>query len=130
VTERRPILLTLVGWITVIGGLMQMLAGVLLLVLKDDAVRESSFSSDEITVLAIIALVAGLIYFLVGRGMLNLNAFALGLGVVVSAIALLGNLLYLFDNDAHAPIVINAALNFIVLFACLSGFAARDRFRR
>jgi len=130
-SERRPILLSIVGWITVISGLLQILAGILLLILKDDVVQESAFTSDEVTALAIVALVVGLIYFLVGRGMLNLNAFALGLGVVVSALALGANLIYLLgSNDNHGGLIASMIVNVIVLVACVSGFGARDGLRR
>jgi hypothetical protein len=60
--------------------------------------------------------------------MLRLNAFALGLGVVVSGLAVAGDLAILLSNDAnHTGIWTSLVLNGIVLIACLSGFSARER---
>ncbi len=126
-TERRPVLLSIVGWITVISGLLQILAGILVLALNDDVVQETSFTSDEVTGLGIAALVFGLIYLLVGRGMLNLNRFALGLGVVVSILGILGNVVYVFGEEGTTSLIAGLILNVIVLIACLSGFSARNR---
>ena len=75
-------------------------------------------------------IIVGLIYWLVGRGMLNLNGFALGLGVFVSGLAVIGNLALLFSNDAnYTGVWTSLVLNGIVLIACLSGFSARSRER-
>jgi hypothetical protein len=126
VRQSRPLLLTIVGWITILLGLLEIAGGVLLLVFRDNALDETSFTGDELTAITIVVFVVGLIYVLVGRGMLRLNAFALGLGLVVSALALGANLIYLFSVDAdHSGLVGNLVVNLIVLFACVSGFRAR-----
>jgi hypothetical protein len=90
----------------------------------------TDYSSAEATGFGIGGIIVGVIYWLVGRGMLNLNGFALGLGVLVSGLAVIGNLAILFSNDAnHAGVWTSLILNAIVLFACLSGFSARSRYR-
>lgn len=128
-TQRRPFLLTVVGWLTVIVGMLQVLAGILLLIFKDDVMRETSqYSSDEVTAFAIATIVIGSIYWLVGRGFLRLSGFALGLGVVVSALALVGNIAFLLSNDGnHGGVFSSLVLNAIVFVACISGFNARSR---
>ena len=127
-SERRPVLLSIVGWITVISGILQMIGGIVLLVANDDVVRETAFTADEVTGFGIGALVVGFIYLLVGRGMLNLNGFALGLGVFVSVLGIIGNLIYLLGEDgSHGSFIVSLILNVIVLVACLSGFSARNR---
>ena len=123
--QSRPFLLTVVGWITLLVGLLEVVGGILVLIFKDDMVRESSFTGDELTAFAIVAIIVGLIYFFVGRGMLRLNAFALGLGLVVSALALGANLIYLLAGDSHGSLIGGIIVNAIVLIACISGFRAR-----
>lgn len=127
--RQRPFLLTLVGWLTVISGALQMLAGVLLLIFRDDVLRETSqYTEGELTGYAIAAVVVGAIYWLVGRGFLRLSGFALGIGLVVSALAVAGNIVFLLSNDAnHGSVIVGLAINVIVFIACLSGFNARSR---
>ena len=61
--------------------------------------------------------------------MLNLNGFALGLGVFVSVLGIIGNLIYLLGEDgSHGSFIVSLILNVIVLVACLSGFSARNRY--
>lgn len=128
-TERRPFLLTIVGWLTVISGILQVLVGVLLLAFKGDVLRETSdYTSDELTTYAIAAIVIGAIYWLVGRGLLRLSGIALGLGLVVSTLALAGNIVFLFSNGSdHTGVVVSLIVNVVVFVACLSGFNARSR---
>ncbi len=128
-TQRRPFLLTLVGWLTVISGALQMLAGVLLLIFRDDVLQETSqYTEGELTGYAIAAVVVGAIYWLVGRGMLRLSGFALALGLIVSALALAGNVVFLLSNDGnHGSILAGLLINAVVLVACVSGFNARSR---
>lgn len=127
--ERRPFLLTLVGWLTVISGALQMIAGVLLLIFRDDVLQETSqYTEGELTGYAVAAVVVGAIYWLVGRGMLRLSGFALGLGLLVSALALAGNIAFLVSNDGdHGSIVAGLIINAVVFIACISGFKARSR---
>ena len=126
---RRPVLLTIVGWFTLLAGLLEVFAGVLVLIFKDNVLNETAqLTSDEVTAFAIAAIVIGLIYFFVGRGFLRLSGFALGLGLVVSTLAIVGNVLYMVSDDGdQAGIVFSLILNVIVLIACVSGFNARSR---
>jgi hypothetical protein len=129
VPARRPVLLTIVGWLTLLVGLLEVFAGVLVLIFKDNVLNETAqLTSDEVTAFAIAAIVIGLIYFFVGRGFLRLSGFALGLGLVVSTLAIVGNVLYMVSDDGdQAGIVFSLILNVIVLIACVSGFNARSR---
>jgi hypothetical protein len=128
-TEERPFLLTIVGWVTVIIGVLTVIGGILGLIFHDDIIENTSdYSGDTVTAFGIGAIIIGLIYWLVGRGMLRLNAFALGLGVVISGLAVAGDLAILLSNDAnHTGVWTSLVLNGIVLIACLSGFSARER---
>ena len=128
-TEPRPFLLTVVGWVTVIIGVLTVIGGILGLLFHDDIIENTTdYSGDVVTAFGIGGIIVGLIYWFVGRGMLNLNAFALGLGLVVSGLALAGNLAILLSNDTnHTGIWSSLVLNGIVFIACMSGFSARSR---
>ncbi len=128
-TEPRPFLLTVVGWVTVIIGVLTVIGGILGLLFHDDIIENTTdYSGDVVTAFGIGGIIVGLIYWFVGRGMLNLNGFALGLGLVVSGLALAGNLAILLSNDTnHTGIWSSLVLNGIVFIACMSGFSARSR---
>ena len=128
-TEPRPFLLTVVGWVTVIIGVLTVIGGILGLLFHDDIIENTTdYSGDVVTAFGIGGIIVGLIYWFVGRGMLNLNGFALGLGLVVSGLALAGNLAILLSNDTnHTGIWSSLFLNGIVFIACMSGFSARSR---
>lgn len=129
VTEQRPFLLTVVGWLTVVIGVLTVIGGILGLLFHDDIIENTTdYSGDTVTAFGIGAIIIGLVYWLVGRGMLNLNGFALGLGLLVSGLALAGDLAILLSNDTnHTGIWTSLVLNGIVFIACLSGFSARSR---
>ena len=129
--EERPFLLTIVGWLTIIVGVITIIGGILALIFHNDILDNTTdYSSAEATGFGIGGIIVGLIYWLVGRGMLNLNGFALGLGVFVSGLAVVGNLVIIFSNDAnYTGVWTSLILNGIVLIACLSGFSARSRER-
>ncbi len=122
-----PALLRVVGWLTILSGLLQIAAGVLLIVFRDDVLdKVHDYSSNELTAFAIGAIVLGLVYLVVGRGFLRLNSFALGLGLVVSTLGLAGDVIFLLSNDSnHSSVVSSIVVNVIVLLATGSGFAAR-----
>ncbi len=122
-----PPLLKVVGWVTVISGALQVLAGILVLAFRGDVLDAvPEYTSTEITGFAIATIVVGSIYFLVGRGYLHLNAFALWLGLAVSSLGVIGDVILLFANDSnHSSVVISLVLNLIVLVAVSSGFSAR-----
>jgi peptidoglycan/LPS O-acetylase OafA/YrhL len=130
-TEERPFLLTVVGWLTVIVGVITIIGGILALIFHNDIMDNTTdYSSAEATGFGIGGIIVGLIYWMVGRGMLNLNGFALGLGVLVSGLAVAGDLAILLSNDTnHTGVFTSLVLNGLVLIACLSGFSARSRAR-
>ena len=130
-TEERPFLLTIVGWLTIIVGVITIIGGILALIFHNDILDNTTdYSGAEATGFGIGGIIVGAIYWLVGRGMLNLNGFALGLGVFVSGLAVVGNLVIIFSNDAnYTGVWTSLILNGIVLIACLSGFSARSRER-
>jgi peptidoglycan/LPS O-acetylase OafA/YrhL len=131
VSEPRPFLLSVVGWLTVVVGVLTVIGGVLALIFHNDILDNTAdYSGDAVTAFGIGGIIVGLIYWLVGRGMLNLNGFALGLGVLVSGLAVAGNLSILLSNDTnYTGVWTSLVLNAIVLIACLSGFGARSRAR-
>ena len=84
----------------------------------------------SITGFGIAAIVIGLIYVLVGRGFLRLNAFALTLGLIFSGLAVIGDLGFLIVNDSHhVSVIASLVINAVVLLAVCSGFSARGAAR-
>jgi peptidoglycan/LPS O-acetylase OafA/YrhL len=131
VNEPRPFLLTVVGWLTVVIGVLTVIGGVLALIFHNDILDNTTdYSGNAVTAFGIGGIIIGLIYWMVGRGMLNLNGFALGLGVLVSGLAVAGDLAILLSNHTnHTGVFTSFVLNGLVLIACLSGFSARSRAR-
>jgi peptidoglycan/LPS O-acetylase OafA/YrhL len=131
VNEPRPFLLTVVGWLTVVIGVLTVIGGILALIFHNDILDNTTdYSGNAVTAFGIGGIIIGLIYWLVGRGMLNLNGFALGLGVLVSGLAVAGDLAILLSNNTnHTGVFTSLVLNGLVLIACLSGFSARSRAR-
>jgi hypothetical protein len=128
---RAPFVLSAVGWLTILSGIVQVVAGILLLAFRDDVLDEiDQYTSGELSWFGVAAIVIGLIYIMVGRGFLHLNAFALTLGFVLSSLAIIGDVIFLGSNDAnHAGIVVSLVLNVIVFLAGIAGFSARSATR-
>lgn len=128
-TARAPVGLSIIGWLAIISGVFQFLAGLLFLFAKDDIQESASaYSSDELTAIGIASIVFGLIYIFVGRGFLRLSGFALALGLFFSGLGTIGGAVVILTNglgDLHYSVVLSFLINLVVLLACWSGFRAR-----
>ena len=128
---RAPIGTKVVGWLIILSGVLQIAAGIVILAVRDDILDEApDYSSGEVTFIAIVALVFGLVYLFVGRGFLHLSRIALGLGLLFGGIGVVVNAAVLLANDpgdAHATLFVSFLINLLVLAASWSGLRARAR---
>ncbi len=90
---RRPATITVLAVLIVIAGLLAVLGGVLIIILRDDprVLAESGLSSGIILWLGILALVIGLVYLGVARGLTRGSALARGLVTFVTVVGLISN---------------------------------------
>ena len=89
---RRPAGVTLLVVLIVIGGILQIVAGIILILGHKNAtvLRESHRSSDFLFALGIVGAVLGIIYLLVSRGLATGNGFARFIVGLISLISLAG----------------------------------------
>jgi hypothetical protein len=115
---------TMVAILAFIVGAVQLIAGVVLLIAHDDV---DGFSSGQAIAYAIALLIVGVIYLLVGRGLLRLAFWALFVGLFFSALRAIWDLVALigFGIDGVGwGVLISLAINLIVFAALWSGRAA------
>jgi hypothetical protein len=127
-TTGAPTLLKLVGWVTILLGILQMITGALLIVYREDISDDViAYSTNEVTGFGIAAIVVGLIYVLIGRGFLSLNSFALLLGFIFSGLSIVGDIGFMVTNEAnHGAVLGSLIVNVIVFVAVCLGFGARS----
>ena len=124
---QTPFLLKVVGWVTILAGILQIITGIMLIVFRDDISDDVlSYSTNEVSGFGIAACVVGLIYVLIGRGFLNLNSFSLLLGFIFSGLSIVGDIGYLVTNEAnHGAVLASLGVNVVVFIAVCAGFARR-----
>ena len=130
-TQRAPIGTRLVGWLIIVSGLVQIVAGVAIIALQDDITDQApDYSSGEVIAIGIVAVAFGLVYLFVGRGFLHLSRLALGLGLLFGGVGVVIDAAILLANgvgDAHEALLFSFFTNLVVLAASWSGLRARDR---
>lgn len=84
--------MAIVAVLALIIGVIQVIAGLLLLIFNGDV---DGWSSGEAVVFGIVTLVVGLIYLWVGRGLQKRNAGALFVGLFVSGLRTAYDLIWL-----------------------------------
>jgi hypothetical protein len=104
-----------VAIIAIVLGILQLIAGILLLIFNGDV---DGYSSTEAVIAGIVFLIAGAIYLWVGRGLLTLNrlAFLIGLFVVAFRAAYdLGFLIAVGLDGIGFSGLISLVINLVVL---------------
>ena len=128
-TQRAPIGTRLVGWLIIVSGLVQIVAGVAIIALQDDITDQApDYSSGEVIAIGIVAVVFGLVYLFVGRGFLHLSRLALGLGLLFGGVGVVIDAAILLANgvgDAHEALLFSFFTNLVVLAASWSGLRAQ-----
>jgi len=129
-SDRAPIGTRVVGWLIMISGVLQVAAGIAILILQDDITDQApDYSSGEVTTIGLIAIIFGLVYLLIGRGFTKLSRVALGLGLVFGGLGVVFNAAMILANgvgDAHSTLVVSFLINLLVLAASWSGLRARN----
>ncbi|UJA19122.1 hypothetical protein HJD18_02135 [Thermoleophilia bacterium SCSIO 60948] len=125
---------SVVGALTMFSGILNVVAGIILLFTREDINGDfPSLSEGEIALFGVAAIVFGLIYILVGRGMLRMSRFALGLGLLVAGINLVsGVLLIIFEgiSNLHYSILVSTLISLVVFLILSSGFSRASEARR
>lgn len=126
---RAPIGTRVVGWLIIVSGALQIVAGILILILQDDITDNApDYSSGEVTIVGLVAIIFGLVYLLIGRGFTKLSRVALGLGLIFGGLGVVFNAAMILANgvnDAHATLVVSFLINLLVLAASWSGLRSR-----
>lgn len=125
---------SLVGALTMFSGILNVVAGIILLFAREDISADfPRLSTGEIALFGVAAIIFGLVYILVGRGMLRMSRLALGLGLLVSGINLVsGVLLIVFEgiSNLHYSILVSTLVSLIVFLILFSGFGRASAARR
>lgn len=116
-----------VAVLAIIIGVIQIIGGVLMLIFNGDV---DGYSSGQAVIYGILTLVVGLIYLWVGRGLLRLDGSALFVGLFVSGVRLIFDIIWLIvvglDGIGFAGLI-TLVINAIVFAALWSGRGAFDR---
>lgn len=116
-----------VAILAILVGIVQVIAGALLLIFNGDV---DGWSSGEAVFFGIVAIVSGLIYVWVGRGLQKLNSVAWFVGVFVSGLRAAYDVVWLIvlglDGIGFSG-VISLVVNVLVFAALWSGRAAFAR---
>lgn len=122
-TVRRPGLVTLLVVLVVISGVLSLIGGVLLLVVGiGTGVDVDGMAGGVIIALAILAIIFGLIYLAVAKGLSNGNPVSRIIVAIVTVLHLIGDLFTAFsrtDNSRSSSIgsIIVSILILVILFS-------------
>ena len=126
--------LTAVGVLTMLSGFVNVIVGIVLLFARNDINADfPKLSTGEIALYAVAAIIFGLIYILVGRGMLRMSRVAIGLGLLVSGINLAGGVILIVVeglSNLHGSILVSTLVSLVVFLILLSGFGRATEARR
>ena len=129
---KRPVLVTVIGIIMIVVGLLQLGAGILLVSQRNDAtvLADANVTTSELTSIAAALLVIGALSVLLAFGLLNGSRIARGLigllevGQIVGGIYILVNL----DNTNQASGIGQIAGGLIVLYFLFGTEKAKSYF--
>jgi hypothetical protein len=112
---------SIVAVLAIAIGIIQLLGGLLLIIFNGDV---DGWSSGEAVFVGIVMLISGAIYFWVGRGLLKLNPTALMIGLFVSGLRILFDVILIIAIGIAGigfSGVINIIINVLVFGALWSG---------
>lgn len=130
--SKRPIGVSVLVFLVWLQALLQIVAGIALIFVRDqsDVLSETSLSSDDLLVVAIAAIVIGLITALVASALGRGSNFARWLVAIVTALNLAGGIYQLTavhgKNEASGIVSIIVAL--LVLFILFGERGSREFF--
>ena len=131
---RRPFLVTIIGIVMILVGLLQSGAGILLLTQRNDAtvLADANATTNELTAIAVTLLVIGAISVLLAFALLNGSRFARGLiGLLeVAQIAAGVYVLVKLDSNHQAAAIGQIAGALIVLYFLFGTDKAKSFFAR
>ena len=131
---RRPFLVTIIGIVMILVGLLQSGAGILLLSQRNDAtvLADANATTNELTSIAITLLVIGAISVLLAFALLNGSRFARGLiGLLeLAQIAAGVYVLVKLDNNHQAAAIGQIVGALIVLYFLFGTDKAKSFFAR
>lgn len=112
---------SIVAVLAIIIGIIQLLGGLALLLFNGDV---DGWSSGEAVFAGIIMLISGAIYLWVGRGLLRLNPTALMIGLFVSGLRIVYDVVWIIAigiSGIGFSGVVNLVVNVVVFGALWSG---------
>jgi hypothetical protein len=123
--SEAPSGVTMVAFFAFIVGAVQLIAGIVMLIARDDV---NGYTSGQALAVGISLLIVGGIYLIVGRGLLNLSSWALFVGLFFSGLKAVWDVIALFGfgiDGLGFGVLISLAINLIIFAALWSG---RDAF--
>jgi hypothetical protein len=123
--SEAPSGVTMVAFFAFIVGAVQLIAGIVMLIARDDV---NGYSSGQALSVGIALLIVGVIYLIVGRGLMNLSPWALFVGLFFSGLKAVWDVIALISfgvDGVGFGVLISLAINLIVFAALWSG---RDAF--
>lgn len=123
--SETPSGVTMVAFFAFIVGAVQLIAGIVMLIARDDV---NGYSSGQAFAVGIALLIVGVIYLIVGRGLMQLSSWALFVGLFFSGLKAVWDVVAIvaFGLDGLGfSVLISLAINLIIFAALWSG---RDAF--
>jgi hypothetical protein len=121
---RRPIGVTLIVLLTVVSGLLSLIAGLLIVALHNNAdlIRRSDESSRSLLVIGIASAVVGLVYLLVARGLAHGNGFSRFIVGLFNVLELIGGAYLAIDkrDDVRTHGLVSALFALLILLMLYS----------
>ena len=130
-TPRRPVTVTFVAVLAVILGLLSIIFGILTIALRDDLERQASAdaTSSQLVIAGVVAVIFGLIYLMVARGLLSGNSFSRFIVLLVSIVLVAGGVYTVIVYGGHLRLQGVADIVWgILLIFLLSTARAKDFF--
>lgn len=131
-TNRRPGLVTFLVVLVVILGVLSLIGGLLLLIVGiGTGVDVDGMAGGVVIALAIIAIVIGLIYLGVAKGLLNGNPVSRIIVTIVTVLNLIGNIYTALNRtDNSRSSAIGAIIFGVIVLAILYSPKANEFFAR
>ena len=125
---KRPGVITFVGFLLILGAVFTAVAGVAVMVYKNDAsvIAETGATGSELMFAGIVMLIVGLIQLLVGIGILSGSRLARGLVAVVVILNVMSAAWLMFTHHTGAFLyhgLITVGVGAFVLWALFKGRA-------
>ena len=129
--SRKPGGVTLVQWLAYISGGLQILGGILFLTLRNDVEIRVHYSTTEVWIIAVVAIVIGLITWTVATSYARGSRLAMYLVGAVALLNLGSSIGYIFLHPAHVIAgLINIAISAVIFYLAVLAPSTRDYFER